>query len=127
MTDTPTPNVTQQTHILETLGPRGLSTKQQTDIATIQGQVSRHPCAKQRRRQRSGTSNSLYVGELDPSVDEALLLTVFSKAGSVESIYVCRDAITNQSLGYAYIRFVTNGEGNEQAILLIAKLIYSHC
>lgn len=92
--------------------------KQQTDIAAIQGQVSQHPCARQRQRQRSGTSNSLYVGELDPSVDEALLLSVFSKAGSVETINVCRDAITNHSLGYAYIRFATNTEGNDQAIVL---------
>ena len=58
---------------------------------------------------------SLYVGELDSSVTEAMLFELFSSMGQVASIRVCRDAVSRRSLGYAYVNY-NNAADGERAL-----------
>eukprot|EP01018_Ginkgo_biloba_P024917 Gb_00731 [translate_table: standard] len=63
-------------------------------------------------QQQVAGNASLYVGDLDPAVTEAQLFDVFNHVAPVVSIRVCRDQITRQSLGYAYVNY-----GNAQDVL----------
>ncbi|XP_045809594.1 polyadenylate-binding protein 3-like [Trifolium pratense] len=52
---------------------------------------------------------SLYVGDLEGSVNEGQLFDLFSQVAQVVSIRVCRDQTRRSSLGYAYVNF-TNAQ-----------------
>lgn len=58
------------------------------------------------------TTTSLYVGDLDYSVSDSQLYDLFNQVGQVVSVRVCRDLSTGRSLGYGYVNYSNQQDGN---------------
>ncbi len=61
--------------------------------------------------------NKLYVGNLSYRTTEDDLRTLFSQAGTVESVSLIKDRDTGQSKGFAFVEMASQSEA-EQAIKL---------
>ena len=53
---------------------------------------------------------TLYIGDLHTSVTEIKLYCVFCKAGTILSIRVCKDRLTDESLKYGYVNFKNHAD-----------------
>lgn len=87
----------------DSLGPRGLTVEQQRKIAAIQSQAASNSMQSNYQRfSVDKVESSLYVGELEPEVNDDILKQHFRNA---KSVHVCRDRVSGKSLGYAYVNF----------------------
>lgn len=95
----------------------------QLDKPIAQGGGQSAPAAAPVYKTPQPASASLYVGELDPTVTEAILFEIFNMIGPVASIRVCRDAVTRRSLGYAYVNYLNAADGERALEQLNYSLI----
>lgn len=56
-------------------------------------------------------STALYIGDLDPNVNDSQLYDFFNQVGQVMSVRVCRDMGTRRSLGYGYVNYSNPHDG----------------
>lgn len=66
---------------------------------------------------------TLYVGDLPPEIEEFHLFEKFGSVGPIVSIRVCRDLITKNSLGYAYVNFQNPSDGKWKMLLSVCLII----
>lgn len=57
----------------------------------------------------------LYVGNLAYEVNEAELQDLFSRAGTVESVRVIRDAVTGRARGFAFVEMASDEDAQKAA------------
>ena len=53
----------------------------------------------------SASAKALYVGNLHPYVNEAMLQEIFSTLGNVAEVKVIKDKVTGMSAGYGFVKF----------------------
>ena len=64
---------------------------------------------------------TLYVGNLDEPVDEALLQELFGQVGRVRSVYMPKDKLTGRHNGYGFVEF--RGEEDADYAVKVLNMI----
>lgn len=70
---------------------------------------------------------SIYVGDLDSTVTEPQLVELFKPFGTILNVRVCRDIITQRSLGYGYVNFDSHDEAEKAIETLNFKRVGDKC
>eukprot|EP00796_Vickermania_ingenoplastis_P002274 gene2274-1416_t len=70
----------------------------------------------------SSPNPSIWVGSLDPTINERKLYDFFVRVGSIVSVRVCVDSATHKSLGYGYVNFQDPADAEKALDLAGTKL-----
>jgi len=67
---------------------------------------------------------NLYVGNLNPRVNEALLWEIFNTVGRVETLKIIRDKHSNESMGYGFVDYFTHEDADRALTQLNGVEVY---
>lgn len=67
----------------------------------------------------------LYVGNLNYQTDEEALRTLFSEAGTVDSVALITDRDTHQSRGFAFVEMNTQAEAEKAISMFNGRMLDS--
>lgn len=70
----------------------------------------------------AATDASIWVGGLDPELNEQKLYEFFARLGGISSVRVCMDATSQKSLGYGYVNFHDPADAEKALDLAGTKL-----
>ena len=65
-----------------------------------------------------------YVGNLDPQVDDDLLVELFTQAGKVVSVHMPKDKLTGAHNGYGFVEFLDVTDADYAIQILSMVKIY---
>ncbi len=71
--------------------------------------------------QESNQDATVYVGDLDAQVNEAILWELFLQAGPVVNVHIPKDKLTQQHMGYGFVEF--HGEEDADYSIKIMTMI----
>eukprot|EP00796_Vickermania_ingenoplastis_P006117 gene6117-4399_t len=69
---------------------------------------------------------SIWVGSLDPNINEEKLYDYFFRVGPISSVRVCVDSATQKSLGYGYVNFQDPSDAEKALDLAGTRLGSKH-
>lgn len=55
---------------------------------------------------------TVYVGNLEPRVNEEIIWELFLQAGPVVNVHIPRDKVTNEHQGYGFVEFKTEEDAD---------------
>ena len=70
---------------------------------------------------------SIYVGDLDATINEPQLVELFKSFGTILNVRVCRDIITQRSLGYGYVNFDSHDDAEKAIEAMNFKRVGDKC
>lgn len=70
---------------------------------------------------------SIYIGDLDQTITEPQLVEYFKPFGTILNVRVCRDIITQRSLGYGYVNYDNHDDAERAIETLNFKRIGEKC
>lgn len=74
----------------------------------------------------NNSPSSIWVGSLDPSINEQKIYEYFVRLGPISSVRVCVDSSTQKSLGYGYVNFQDPTDAEKALDLAGSKLGSRH-
>ena len=63
------------------------------------------------------TATTLYIGDLDDSINEEMLYLRFSKFGQIFTLKIARD-LAKKSRGFAFVTFYQKADGNSPFLMI---------